>query len=313
MMKVVIIGRTKMLYGTALMLKEHGCELVGVITAKAAPEYDYREGDFERLATSLDIPYFFTTSLENPKIVEFLEKVKADIGVSVNWVGLVRETTISRFKHGILNAHLGDIPRFRGNACSNWAIINGEKEIVLSIHLMEGGQLDCGRVLVQDRMSIGDDTYIGDVHRWANEMIPCSFVNAIDLIKKDPNSMLKYADPCAAESFRCYPRCPGDGLIDWKHQAIEIHRLIRASSEPFAGAFTFHQVKRLTIWRASLINDHEKYCAVPGQVCSIDKTNGTVTVITGLGKLMLNEVSFEEPTHIVPAAIIRSTRTRLGI
>lgn len=313
MMKVIIIGRTKMLYDAAVMLKEQGCELTGIITAKAAPEYDCHEGDFERLATSLDIPYFFTTSLEDPNIAAFFERVKADIGVSVNWVGLVRETTISRFKHGILNAHLGDLPRFRGNACSNWAIINGEKEIVLSIHLMEGERLDCGRVLVQDRMPIGDGTYIGDVHRWANEMIPCSFVNAIDLIKKDPNFMLKYADPDAAESFRCYPRCPEDGLIDWGRAAIDIHRLIRASAEPFAGAFTFHNAKRLTIWRAVLIDDHEKYCAVPGQVCSIDKTNGTVTVITGHGKLMFNEVSFEGPAHIKPSTMIRSTRTRLGI
>lgn len=312
-MKIVIIGRTRMLHNAALMLMDRGCKIAGIVTAKAAPEYDCREEEYASLAKDLAIPYFFTTSLDLPSVREFLANADADVGVSVNWVGIVRDEDIKYFRYGILNAHLGDIPRYRGNACTNWAIINGEKEIVLSVHYMEGGRLDCGRILVQNRMVMNGNTYIGDVHRWANDMVPRALADAVDVVKKDPEFVLKYADPNSVNSFRCYPRRPEDSRIDWSSAAIDIHRLVRASAEPYSGAYTTYMSRALTIWRSSLIDDTEKYCAVPGQVCSIDKSAGTVTVITGDGKIVLNQISYGSQERVMPATIIRSIRIRLGV
>jgi UDP-4-amino-4-deoxy-L-arabinose formyltransferase/UDP-glucuronic acid dehydrogenase (UDP-4-keto-hexauronic acid decarboxylating) len=309
--RVMIVGRTRMLHDATIMLDASGYRIAGIITAKAAQGYDCCEEDYKELANRLDVPFLYTQSLDDPQTVELLDKADADIGVSVNWVGIVDAPVISKFRMGILNAHLGDIPRFRGNACPNWAIIKGEKEVVLSVHFMEAGRLDCGRVILQDKRPLGDDTYISDVYKWASDAIPKAFVKALDMIADNPGYMLKYADPDAPESFRCYPRTPEDGRIDWDCNAVQIHRLIRASAEPHEGAFTFYRGKRMSIWRACPVIDRERYCAVPGQVCAIDRKNGEVTVATGGGKLLLTEVSLDSSCRIAPAEIIRSVRARL--
>jgi methionyl-tRNA formyltransferase len=148
-MKVAIIGRTQILYDTVLKLIDAGHSINVVVTAKASPEYTKKEGDFVKLCKSHKIPCFITPKLEGPALCRLL--AGSDIGVSINWVSIMNQKDISYFKLGILNAHFGDLPRYRGNACPNWAIINGEKDVTVSMHFMEGGMLDCGKVILQER------------------------------------------------------------------------------------------------------------------------------------------------------------------
>ena len=68
---------------------------------------------------------------------------------------------INYFNYGILNAHGGDLPRYRGNACQAWAILNGENKIGLCIHKMVGGELDSGDIISRDYLDIGENTKIG--------------------------------------------------------------------------------------------------------------------------------------------------------
>ena len=144
-MKVAIIGRTQILYETILKLHEEGHQIGCIITAKAAPEYTRKDDDFRNLAKRLNVPFSLTSSLDRPEVEEMCQG--SDIGVSVNWVSVILQKHIDWFRLGILNSHHGDLPRYRGNACSNWAIIRGEEEITSTIHFMEGGQLDCGRII----------------------------------------------------------------------------------------------------------------------------------------------------------------------
>jgi len=308
-MKVAIIGRTEYLFNTAEDLLRSNHEIKAVVTAKAAPEYKRNEEDFRELASGLDIPFFKSRTLDSPEIISALNGL--DIGISVNWVNMIQEKHIKLFRHGILNAHLGDLPRYRGNACPNWAIIQGEKEVALSVHSMEGGTLDSGRIIVQEKYPIDTNTYIGDIYQWAEKAIPRAFLRALSLLEKDPNYKLKYADPNSPEAFRCCPRRPEDSKIDWHQPAELIHRIIRASSEPLAGAFTFYQGEKMVIWHASLVEDDRKYLAVPGQIADIGE-DGSVIVITGNGKLEIDDVE-HKGIRRSPSYFIKSIRERLGV
>jgi methionyl-tRNA formyltransferase len=298
-MEVAIIGRTQFLYDSALNILDQGHSIPVIITAPPAPEYTKTEEDFEKLAAITEASFFLSKSLDDPRILSAIQGL--DIGVSVNWLSVIRQKHIDCFKLGILNAHMGDLPRYRGNACPNWAIINEEKEIGFSIHFMEGGRLDCGRIVVQKKLSLNDDIYIADVYRWAEKVLPNSFAESLSLLKKDQNYMLKYADPDSPHSLRCYPRVPEDSRINWNDPAKKIRRLIRASSRPFSGAFTFLDSEKATIWRAELYRDNEKLCAIPGQICEIEQNY--FVVITGKGKLKITEWNCEKK--------IRSIRQRL--
>jgi len=138
-MNVALIGRSQFLYDTGLKLSKSGFLINKIITSNSSPEYTRKEADFEELAKKLKARFILSNSLEKKKLLSCLDKL--DLGISFNWVTIISQEQIKCFRIGILNAHFGDLPRYRGNACPNWAIINGEKEIAVSVHLMESGKV----------------------------------------------------------------------------------------------------------------------------------------------------------------------------
>ena len=136
-MRVLVIGRTEILYETAILLSKWH-EVCGIITSRSVPEYSKKEEDFESLAKNIGCSFLLTQSLDE-KSNKFIEELKSDIGVSLNWVSVIKEDTLKLLPRGILNAHFADLPRFRGNAVVNWALIRGENKIPLTIHYMTAG------------------------------------------------------------------------------------------------------------------------------------------------------------------------------
>ena len=128
-MKIAIIGRTEILYDTALFLKESGHEIVYILTSEEAVEYKRTANDFKMLAESLSVPFALGSDIT--KFSDELSESNPDIGISMNYTGILPQSIIDIFPFGVLNSHGGDLPRYRGNACQAWAIINGEERIGL--------------------------------------------------------------------------------------------------------------------------------------------------------------------------------------
>lgn len=315
-MKVAIIGRTQILYETARKLHEAGHQICCVITSKAAPEYTRSEEDFRQLAAQLGATFILTNNLDRPDVVSACSGL--DIGISLNWVSVVGKTTIDLFGLGILNAHHGDLPRHRGNACANWALINGEEKIANTIHFMEDGKLDCGRVVCQLQYEVNDETTITEVYRWTEDSTPDLYLHALQLLSDDRNYTLKFADADGDDSFRCYPRLPEDGYIDWQWDALRIHRLIRAVCEPFSGAYTYHwakgEAKKLVILKSQVVQVKTNDLAMPGHVLKNDAATGASLVHCGEGVLGLLRCRYEdEDVEFEPGKKWGSIRMRLGI
>lgn len=307
-MRFAIIGRTKMLLDTARLAVNLGHELVCIITSKEAPEYDATADDFQDLASQLNVPFAKGSNIS--EFQELLKSSMADIALSINYTGVIPSAIIDLFKHGILNAHGGDLPRYRGNACQAWAIINGEDKIGLCIHKMIGGELDSGDIFEKKLYPIDINTKIGDVYEWFEKDIPELMIKALNNIASSETFQPIIQSKNPQDVLRCYPRLPEDGLINWKLSAIQILRLINASSEPYAGAFSYHNGIKITVWRAQLFEYKEKYLAVPGQVALIDKSRGYVLVLTGDGVIAITEIEVEG-WRGEPSVYFKSIRSRL--
>ena len=306
-MKIAIIGRTEVLFDTTVNLRESGHKIVCILTAKEAPEYTKTAADFRALSVSWDIPF-----AHSPKISEFedfLRSTGADIGVSINYPGIIPQGIINIFPFGILNAHGGDLPKYRGNACQAWAIINGEKKIGLCIHKMVGGELDSGDIIARDYMEIDDQTKIAEVLQWMRKRTPVLITEAISRLSLDKTYILEVQSQNCNQILHCYPRNPDDGKIDWKQTAIEILHLINGCNRPYAGAFCGFNNQKMIIWDAELVMDNELFCAVPGQVTKI--VDDYVEIACGKGKLRLLEIELDE-TITSPNKIIKSIRNRLS-
>ena len=112
-------------------------------------------------------------------------------------------------------------------------------------------------------------------------------------------------------SLRCFPRTPDDGGIDWNRSATEIAKLVRASAEPFAGAFAQLKGERLTIWRARAEKLPYPALGVNGQVVRVDPDRGEAWILCDEGVLVLEQVEFGGGRGRA-TDVIRSTRTRLA-
>ena len=140
-----------MYHSAKLIANDPNFEIAHVITSKEAPEYTKKVSDFEEFAKNYNVPF-----INSPRIKENHESIikssKPDIGISMNYTSIIDSSVINIYKMGILNAHGGDLPKYRGNACQAWAILNGEKKIGLCVHKMIGGELDSGDIITKNAL-----------------------------------------------------------------------------------------------------------------------------------------------------------------
>ena len=311
-MNIFIIGRTGFLYETVKKLAKKN-KICGIITSKAAPEYNKNQSDFKRLAQKLKSPYLYTWKLSS-NAIDMIKSSGAEIAISINWVSIINKKIINLFKHGILNAHFADLPKYKGNAVVNWAILNGESSIPLTIHYMTE-ELDSGDILMQKFINITDTTTVKDVYDYAYYEIPSMFSEVIDFI------INKGSEPISQnlknkESFRCYPRIPQDSKIDWNDSAEYIDRLVRASTHPYSGAYTFIKhdgiLKKMYVWKTRVVKKETNDMGVNGHIIRNATKTGESWVFCGRGIIALQLVQFNDGTEFEPGKIFKSIRIRFG-
>lgn len=308
-MRVAALGRTGMLLDSVKALRVEGHEVVIIATCRAAPEYEVCEDDFERCAEDMGCDFIRTQTINAADAVARLRASRADVAISVNWVGLVGAEVCGLFPFGVINAHAGELPRYRGNAPVAWALLNGETRVGMTLHQMDPFALDTGPTLLTDYYPLTDETYVGDVFAHHAAVTPRLFVAALaGLADGTVVPRPQPTDPRA--SLRCYPRLPEDGLLLWSQPTAALGRLVRASAEPFGGAFTYLGPDRLTVWRARAEPWRAPSLAVPGQVLWRRTDTGEVGIAALDGVLAVADV--ETPAGRGRASdVIRSLRARL--
>lgn len=208
-----------------------------------------------------------------------------------------------------VNVHYAALPRYRGRASVNWAIINGESETAITIHRLEP-DLDAGGILYQEPVPIGPRDTVSDLYDRLNDIQRRRLATAVaELLLGDPG---RPQDEAAA-SYGC-TRLPADGLIDWTASAVQIDRLVRGLGGPFPPAFTFLGLKKLEIHAARPSPDRRRFEGrICGRVARIDAASGEVDVLAGDGLLSLQQIGFAGARPMSAASVIRSVRTTLGL
>jgi len=309
-MRIAIIGRTEMLYESIDLLTKAKHEVCLIFTAKESPEYTKKAEDFKILADKLGIPYHCSAQINKKEYIEELKALNLDLGISMNYINVISKEVVNSFRLGVLNAHAGDLPKYRGNACQAWALINGEEKIGLCIHQMVGGELDSGDIISRDYLVVNINTKVTEVIKWMDNRIPNLFLDAANKLSENSKYVLEVQSKDPKDILRGYPRKPEDGKINWKDSAETILRLINACNKPFYGAFCDYEGKEIKIWDAELLEDGENFLAIPGQVAHCDRVTGSVTVICGEGKLKINEIEIDGQVS-TPIKQIKSIRKRL--
>ena len=117
-MRIGVIERTRMLIEAARAVAADDHQIAFVQTCRAEAHYDATEEDFRALAREVDAPFFGSPRTSDMAAIWAAER--PDVAISINWPSMIKAATRDVARYGVLNAHAGDLPRYRGNACPNW-------------------------------------------------------------------------------------------------------------------------------------------------------------------------------------------------
>lgn len=236
-----------------------------------------------------------------------LDHAQPDCVVVSSYNRIIRNDLLKKWT--FINVHYAPLPRYRGRASVNWAIINGEPTAAITIHLIDAG-LDSGNILYQKEIPISRQDTVTDLYQRLNG-IQEQRLGKVVLRVIDGWSGLPQDDSLA--TYGC-TRTPEDGKIDWGASAVSIDRLVRALTPPFPGAFTFFQGHRLIILRSEKTDDTKVYSGkVPGRVIGSSRARGWVDVLTGEGVLRIHDVETEDRERHKAIEVFGSTRATLGL
>jgi len=263
-MKAIVTAYHNMGCGGIEALLRNGFEIQAVFTYQDNPDESNWFDSVAELASHHRIPVFVPDNINHPLWVDRIRTLEPDILFSFYYRDLIGKAILDIPKFGCLNLHGSLLPKYRGRAPLNWAIINGETETGVSLHYMTE-RADDGDIVGQQTIAIDEKESAVSLNKKMVETASQLLDRFLPLIK-DHTAPRQLQDHSVATYFG--RRTPADGAIDWSIPSRAINNLVRAVTRPYPGAFTFRQEQKITLWKtkplATNTSDRE-----PGTVLSV--------------------------------------------
>jgi methionyl-tRNA formyltransferase len=246
---------------------------------------------FDDLADAHGVPLISVRDLNTPENVARVAELAPDLILVIGWTRLLGPDLLRLPPLGAVGFHASLLPRYRGRAPVNWALINGEQETGNTMFYLDEG-VDTGLVIDQRKISILDEDNCATLYRKVAD-------SAVDMLLEHLPRLKDGTAPRNAQNeaqATVLPRRrPEDGLIDWTRDARSLFNWVRALTHPYPGAFTFCGRRRLVVWGASEVPTDQGGAnppdVTPGQL--IAGAGPQVHVATGSGVLRLERVQWD--------------------
>ncbi|WNS74813.1 methionyl-tRNA formyltransferase [Bacillus sp. DTU_2020_1000418_1_SI_GHA_SEK_038] len=287
--KAAFIGTVMSSYEALEELLENQVGITGVFTLDKA----YSKGvsdyaDLKPLCERFFVPYYTFRNVNDEHVIHKLRIMAPDYIFVIGLSQLVKREILDLPPLGCIGAHPSLLPKGRGRASLPWAIINEDKISGMSVFYLEEGA-DSGAIISQRQFTI----HPNETSKTLYNKAVCSLRDILKEIAPHVKKGTVSATP-QSENLATYTtkRIPTDGFINWETMSThEIDRLIRATTYPYPGAYTYYKKKKLIIWEASIVKSTE-FIAIPGQILKVTESQ-TVWIKTIDGVLELKEVSYE--------------------
>ncbi|GAA2526725.1 methionyl-tRNA formyltransferase [Pilimelia columellifera] len=261
-MRVVMFGYQTWGHRTleALLASEHD-----VVTVVTHPPSD---GAYEKiwsdsvadLAAEHGVPVLLRERPDDDDLYDTLKALAPDVIVATNWRTWIPPRIFGLPAHGTLNVHDSLLPAYAGFSPLIWALINGEKEVGVTAHLMDD-TLDAGPIVLQRAVPVGDADTTTDLFHKTLALFGPITVDGLAAIASGRRDFVAQ-DRSRASFF--HKRSDEDIRIDWTWSAQELERLVRAQSAPYPQAFCYHKGQRLEIVAARV--SAGVYGGTPGRI-----------------------------------------------
>jgi methionyl-tRNA formyltransferase len=306
-MRIVFMGTPQFAIPTLNKLIQIRHQIVGVVTVPDKPQgrgLKLAESPVKRFAQEHNLKVLTPEDLKDESFILELKELNPDLIVVVAF-RILPEEIFSIPPRGTINLHASLLPKYRGAAPINWAIINGETKTGLTTFYIRK-KVDTGDMILQKELDIYPDENFGELHDRMAELGADMLIETINLVERGEVKPLKQEDPLATKAPKITPEhC----RINWSKEAVKIRNLIRGLS-PVPGAFAFFRGKILKIFKSEVMGD-TLFSEDFGEVVESD-TKKNVWVKTGKGYLSLLEVQPEGKRRMSIEEFIRGYRVKPG-
>jgi len=305
-MKIVFMGTPQAAVPALQRCLSDGHEVVGVWTQPDKPAGRGHKVGFspvKEFAVSHDLPIFQPARIKNDEAKQLFASHDADVAVVVAYGRILPEEFLRTPRRGCINVHFSLLPKYRGAAPANWAIVNGETETGVTTMFIEPA-LDTGPILLQHKTEIGEtETAPELMHRLADiggELLGETLARLDELTPRPQDD----ADATFAPILK-----KEDGLIDWSQSAAMIERRVRGL-QPWPNAYTSFDARGLIIWRAQPLSTSSAGSAA-GEVL-VARGDELVVSCGEQTALRLIEVQPEARKRIPVRDFINGMRVKVG-
>lgn len=307
-MRIVFMGTPDFSVPALKALVEAGHEVTAVVTQPDKPKGRGKAVQLtpvKEQALAYGIPVYQPRRVREPEFIEIMKEQRPDAVVVVAFGQIIPQAILDIPRYGCVNIHASLLPKYRGAAPIQWAVIDGEEKTGITTMKMDAG-LDTGDMLEQEEVAIMPDETGGSLHDKLCQVGGRLILSTLKGL--EDGSVTPRPQP---ETGSCYAsRLTKElGDIDWSRDAAAIERLIRGLN-PWPSAYTAFGGKTLKLWEAKVMEEAGFEDAPCGQVVVCDRH--TLAVKTGKGLLSIRELQLEGKKRMDVEAFLRGFPMEAG-
>ncbi|KXZ39599.1 methionyl-tRNA formyltransferase [Alkalithermobacter thermoalcaliphilus JW-YL-7 = DSM 7308] len=289
------------------MLIEEGYDIISVVTQPDKPKGRGNKITYppvKQEALNHGIKVYQPSKVKDKEFVDILKQLNPDIIIVIAFGQILSKDILSIPKHGCINVHSSLLPKYRGAAPINWAIINGEEVTGVTTMYMDEG-LDTGDMILKIETKIGDEETAGELHDRLSVLGAKVLSETLNLIKKGTVLRQKQDDSQASYAPIMDKNL---GNINWNKSAQDIFNLIRGTN-PWPSAFTNYKASTMKIWKAKVIDKDSNL--KPGTI--LDVSSQGISVACKKGTLLVEDIQMPGKKRMPVHEYIKGNTIEKGV
>ncbi|HHV29048.1 MAG TPA: methionyl-tRNA formyltransferase [Clostridium sp.] len=270
------------------MLVREGYEVAAVVTQPDKPKGRGKKTSMppvKEYAIKNNIEVLQPDKVKTPEFASAIRDIKPDLLVTAAYGKILPQEVLDIPPYGCINVHGSLLPKYRGAAPVNWAIINGEKTSGITTMYTDAG-MDTGDMLLRAEIEIHDDMTAGELYNKLAELGAQVLKETLE--KLEAGTLTRTPQPHDQATYASIMD-KSVGCIDWSKSARDVHNLVRGTN-PWPGAFTYYNGQKMKVWMTS-VSSEESHNFGPGTICKVSKDG--LVVACGIGMIIIKEVQFE--------------------
>ena len=309
-MNIVFFGSSEFAIPSLQQLIASRHKILCVVTRPDRPSgrgMHFSATAIKEFAKNHNLEVYQPLDVNSKETMGFLAQQTADLFIVISFGQILSDELLSIPKIFAINLHPSLLPKYRGAAPINWAIINGERKTGLTV-IKINQNLDAGPIILQEKVMINQDVNAQTQALNLASAGATLLKKALDLIETQSFTLIPQDDSKVSLAPRLKKE---DGLIDWRKSAPEIINQIRGMS-PWPGTFTYYKGRVLKIDEAKLqIPSSVETCRpAPGQIQGVSKKG--IVVSTAEGNLLIERLQPEGRRKMTAAEFVAGHRISAG-